>query len=61
MNKKSFSPLSIDLLTLFPRMIRGFLEESIIGRAVAKEIVHVRPHDLRDWSTDKRRTVDTLL
>lgn len=58
MNKKSFSPLSIDLLTLFPRMIRGFLEESIIGRAVAKEIVHVRPHDLRDWSTDKRRTVD---
>jgi tRNA (guanine37-N1)-methyltransferase len=34
------------------------LEESIVGRAVKKDIVSINTHDLRDWTEDKHRTVD---
>lgn len=50
--------LTIDLLTLFPQMIHGFLEESIVGRAVSKGIIHLRIHNIRDWAEDKHQTVD---
>ena len=58
MDSEKDPPLSIDLLTLFPKMIEGFLEASIIGRAAAKRLVEIRSHDLRDWTNDKHRTVD---
>ena len=50
--------LKIDLVTLFPGMLTGFLEESMIGRAVSKGHIDLRSHDLRDWATDRHRTVD---
>jgi len=50
--------LSIDLLTLFPGMVEGFLRESIVGRAQADGILSVRVHNLRDWATDKHHTTD---
>jgi len=39
-------------------MVSVPLEESIIGRAVSKDIVSIHIHDLRDWTQDKHRTVD---
>ncbi len=48
----------IDVLTLFPRMLDGFLTESILGKAIEAGHVSVRVHDLRAWSTDKHRTAD---
>jgi tRNA (guanine37-N1)-methyltransferase len=51
-------PLHIDVLTLFPRMLDGFLAESILGRAVERGLVSVQVHNLRDWTTDKHRTAD---
>lgn len=50
--------LRIDLLTLFPRMIEGFLSESMIGRAAAAGVLSVKVHNLRDWATDKHKTTD---
>jgi tRNA (guanine37-N1)-methyltransferase len=50
--------LIIDLLTLFPGMVEGYLGESIVGRAQEQGILAVRVHNLRDWSTDKHRTMD---
>lgn len=50
--------MRIDVLTLFPRMLDGFLAESILGKAVAAGLVDVRVHDLRRWTTDKHRTAD---
>jgi tRNA (guanine37-N1)-methyltransferase len=50
--------LIIDLLTLFPGMVEGYLRESIVGRAQEQGILAVRVHNLRDWSTDKHRTMD---
>ncbi len=48
----------IDVLTLFPRMLDGFLAESILGRGLEKELLTVTVHDLRAWTTDKHRTAD---
>jgi len=50
--------LSIDLLTLFPGMVEGFLRESMVGRAQEQGLLAVRVHNLRDWATDKHRTTD---
>jgi tRNA (guanine37-N1)-methyltransferase len=51
-------PLQIDILTVFPGMLRGFLEESMLKRAVAMGAVIFRTIDLRDFAHDARRTVD---
>ncbi len=51
-------PLHIDVLTLFPRMLEGFLSESILGRGITKGLLDVEVRDVRDWCTDKHRTTD---
>ncbi len=51
-------PLKIDVLTLFPRMLDGFLAESILGKGIVAGHLGVAVHDLRTWSTDKHRTAD---
>lgn len=50
--------LKIDFLTLFPNMLRGFLGESMLGRACEAGILELSVYDIRDWSTDKHRKVD---
>ncbi len=50
--------LAIDILTLFPRMLDGFLAESILGKGIGAGHLQVNVHDLRTWSTDKHRTAD---
>ena len=51
-------PLTIDVLTLFPRMLEGFLAESILGKGIAAGHLVVKVHDVRSWSTDKHRRAD---
>src|ERR1700678_4390941 len=48
----------IDVLTLFPRMLDGFLTESIVGKACARGLIELKVRDLREWTTDKHRTAD---
>ena len=50
--------MRIDVLTLFPEMFAPVLNASILGRAVARGLLEVRLHNLRDWSEDRHRTVD---
>ena len=50
--------LRIDLLTLFPGMIQGFLGESMLGKAVASGILQVQVHNIRDWAEDKHHVTD---
>jgi len=50
--------MRIDVVTLFPDMFEGPFGESIIKRAMDKKIVEIKIHNLRDWATDKRKTVD---
>src|SRR6267154_2987917 len=51
-------PLHIDVLTLFPRMLDGFLAESILGKGIERGLLGVKVHDLRDWTIDKHHTAD---
>ncbi|MEO6244114.1 MAG: tRNA (guanosine(37)-N1)-methyltransferase TrmD, partial [Opitutaceae bacterium] len=51
-------PLSIDVLTLFPGMLDGFLRESILGKGIEAGRLAVKVHDLRSWATDKHRRAD---
>lgn len=50
--------LKIDILTLFPETFIGAFDFSIIKRAKDKGIVEINIHNLRDWSTDKYKSVD---
>lgn len=51
-------PLQIDVITLFPGMLEGFLGESILKRAVRKGAVRFRLVNPRDFTTDAHRTAD---
>lgn len=51
-------PLAIDVITIFPGMLKGFLEESMIKRAAEKNAVMIRTVDLRLFTHDIHRTTD---
>lgn len=50
--------MKIDIITLFPFMFEKPFEESIIGRAKKNSLVEINTWNLRDFTTDKYRTVD---
>jgi tRNA (guanine37-N1)-methyltransferase len=50
--------MRIDILTIFPAMFRGPFEQSIVKRAMDKGLVDIQIHDIRQWATDRHRTVD---
>lgn len=50
--------MRIDILTLFPDMLAAVLKESIIGRAVEKQLIQLEFHNIRDYSDNKHRKVD---
>ena len=50
--------MKIDILTLFPKMFDGFLNESIIKRAIDKKLVDINIYNIRDYSPFKNKQVD---
>lgn len=50
--------LRIDVITLFPQALAVPLEASVLGRGKGKELFDIRLIDLREFATDKHRTVD---
>ena len=50
--------LEINILTIFPNMFKGPFSESILKRAQEKGLIKINIIDLRDFSTDKHKTVD---
>ena len=50
--------MKIDILTLFPHMFDGFLNESIIKRAIYDNKVFINVYDIREYSKDKHKKVD---
>ena len=50
--------LHIDIITIFPSMVRGFLDESIMKRAAQQAAVDFRVINLRDFTSDRHQTVD---
>ena|SRR3989344_643709 len=50
--------MKFNIITLFPEMFQGPLSESIIKRAREDKIIEINYHNLRDFATDKHKTVD---
>ena len=50
--------MRIDILTVLPELLDSPFAHSIIKRAQAKGVVEIHVHNIRDYSTDKHRTVD---
>ena len=50
--------MRIDILTLFPGMFDGPMTESMLWKARDRELLDLRLHDIRDYTTDRHRTVD---
>jgi tRNA (guanine37-N1)-methyltransferase len=52
--------MKFDIVTIFPKMLEGPLSEGIVARAIAKGLLDVRVHDLRDFTSDRHRVVDDM-
>lgn len=50
--------MRIDIVTVLPQMLEGFLQESIVGRAQKAGLAEIHLHNLRDYTTNKWRRVD---
>ncbi len=50
--------LHFDVITIFPGLFEPFLRESLVGAAIRAGLLEVDVHDLREWTSDRRRTVD---
>ena len=50
--------MRIDIITVLPELIEGFLGESIIGRARKSGLADIHIHNLRDYTNDKHKKVD---
>jgi tRNA (guanine37-N1)-methyltransferase len=52
--------MKFDIVTIFPRMVEAGLADGVVGRGVARGLLDVTVHDLREWTTDRHRTVDDV-
>lgn len=50
--------MRIDIITVLPEMLEGFVHESILARAQKKGLAEIHLHNLRDYTHDKWRRVD---
>ena len=50
--------MRIDIITVLPEMLEGFVNESILARAQKKGLAEIHLHNLRDYTSDKWRRVD---
>jgi tRNA (guanine-N1)-methyltransferase len=52
--------MRVDFLTIFPDLFSGFLEHGLIHQAQEKKILQLRVHDLRNFTTDRHRSIDDV-
>ena len=50
--------MRIDIISVLPEMLEGFVHESILARAAKKGLAEIHLHNLRDYTLDKWRRVD---
>jgi tRNA (guanine37-N1)-methyltransferase len=50
--------MRIDIITIFPDFFNHFFEYSILKRAQEKKKIEIKIHNLRDYSTNKQKSVD---
>jgi tRNA (guanine37-N1)-methyltransferase len=52
--------MKFDIVTIFPRMIEAGVAEGVVGRAIERGVLDVKVHDLRQFTTDRHRSVDDV-
>jgi len=52
--------VTFDIVTIFPAMVEAALQAGVVGRAIEKKLLDVAVHDLRDFTTDRHRSVDDV-
>jgi len=52
--------MRFDIVTIFPTMIDAGLAEGVVGRGIASGVIDLRVHDLREFTTDRHRSVDDV-
>jgi tRNA (guanine37-N1)-methyltransferase len=52
--------MKFDFVTIFPRMIEAGLAEGVVGRGIERGVLDIQIHDLRDYATDRHRSVDDV-
>ena len=50
--------MQYDIITIFPHIFDSYINESILKRAKKKKLIRIKIHNLRDYTTDKHKTVD---
>ena len=50
--------MRFDIITIFPKILDSYFNESIIKRAQDEGHIKIEAHDLRAWTDDKHKTVD---
>ena len=50
--------MQFDIITIFPKIFDSYLKESFIKKAQENGLIKIRIHNLRDFTTDKHKTVD---
>jgi tRNA (guanine37-N1)-methyltransferase len=50
--------LAVDVVTIFPAMVRAAVSDGIVARAADKGLARIDVHDLRDHTDDRHRSVD---
>ena len=56
--RDSLQRVRIEVITIFPELVRGPLTQSLLGKAIEARSIDVQVHDLRDHADDPHRTVD---
>jgi tRNA (guanine37-N1)-methyltransferase len=52
--------MKFDIVTIFPRMVEAGVAEGVIARGVERGLLDIEVHDLRDYTTDRHRSVDDV-
>jgi tRNA (guanine37-N1)-methyltransferase len=47
-----------NIITIFPGILDSYFNEGMVQRALKKKIIQIKAHNLRDWTSDKHRSVD---
>ena len=50
--------MQFNIITIFPKIFDSYFNESILARARKEGLIEINTHDLRDYTSDKHRTVD---
>ena len=50
--------MRVDILTILPELLNGPFSASILKRAIDKELAEIHIHNIRDYATNKHKSVD---